>query len=338
MKFPADLSLRGPYIHSGRAMPTKMLAPADIGFPDDLAKVVTQLAKLDQDAASAQLVTWMRGNFGKDLGEHRSDQLARMAVVLVHLALTDESWAAARALVDVSKDLNYTCLAYGMAILGLDALPRLVEAHDAKKITKQARWQYRQAIVAALAVAASRKQPWPAEYDRFLAIDPSWWFHNSQSINGNWHNDLMLSLNVTPFLRIAIAALPKPRAHAILDAALDEVEPKRFPMCFFALPLLAPHWRADYLPRVIRALNLGEDALEGTFIDSTVWQFFSTDLIDLELHAKVLLERYKTGHSRHIGEMNGMPASKQLYKQAKKLLPAPQFARFESNYQQMFGE
>lgn len=325
IKFP-DRIYPGLPIGDGDALPEKLLTPEQLGFPDELAKTVTALAKLDEAAAAKQILAWLR-----------DDATKYQAVVVAHLALTDEVWAATRAVIEASKNLQYTYLAYGMGILGLDALPPLIAAHDAKAISKQARWQYRHAIVAALAVAASRGETWPAEHDRFLAVDQSWWFAKSQYILGNWHNDLRLSTEVMPLLRIAIAALPKARAHAILDAALDETAPKKFPMCFFALPLLKAHWRAEYLERAIRATRLGEDGKKAAFIDSQPWCRFHDDLHDLGLLEKVLIERYKTGHSRHQFEMSGIAEYEQFYNRAKKLLPPAQFTRFERNYNAMYN-
>ena len=319
--------------------PPRFTTAEELGLPAVFAPVVKRLAKLGTERAGAQIAAWLRGDFGGvKVADFERHERAAAALFLVHLAPTDEVWAAARAQIDVTKALTHAYLPFGIGSLGLDALPRLIEAYEAKKITKQARWQYRHAIVAALAVAGSRGESWPKAYDRFLAIDPTWWFATSQSIFGNWHNDLQLSEYVLPLLYAAIAALPGPRARAILDAALAETAPKRFPMCFFALPLLRPHWRATDLPRAIEALRLGEDGKGGGFIDTPVWSWFQNDLLELGLHDHVLLERYRTGHSRHRSELAVTEDEAKLAKLARKRLPAPQLRRFQSNFEQMFGE
>jgi len=334
-RFP-DSIYPGLPIGDGSPLPTKFLTSSELGFPEQLGPLAAKLTKLGRDKAAAMLVPWLRGELGA-VSEYKRTQLQQQLTILVHLALTDETWAAARAVIDPIESLHYPGLPYGIGILGLEALPRLIEAYEAKGPTKQARWLYRQAIVAAIAVAASRGEGWPAEHDRFLAVDESWWFPRSQYILGNWHNDLMLSMHVMPLLRVAIAGLPTPRAHAILDTALDEMAPKKFPMCFFALPLLITHWRPGYLERAIRATRLGEDALKGSFIDSVPWRRFHDDLSDLGLLEKVLIERYKTGHSRHQFELDGIQEYEKFFKKAKKLLPATQFPRFEKNYKAMYA-
>ncbi|MGK4302141.1 hypothetical protein, partial [Klebsiella pneumoniae] len=59
---------------------------------------------------------------------------------------------------------------------------------------------------------------------------------------------------MSPLLQAAIDKLPAPRAHKILDEALDTELPKRFPMAFFALPCLRAHWRPEYVEKAGRAI------------------------------------------------------------------------------------
>jgi hypothetical protein len=297
------------------AWPPSFTTAKSIGLCDELEPNLAALKSRSSGEASTLLATWMRQD--------------PMAMVLLQFALTDETWAVARELVDPIRNLKAAVLPFGVGMLGLSIVPRLEEALAAK-ISKHAKFQYRMAIVAALAVEASRGTAWPERYDRHLAFDPSWWFPQTPYLLGNWHLDLQLQDYLLPLIRAALGGLPEKRARAILDPALDVLEPRKFPMAFFALPCLPVAWRDSDLPRAYEALRKAEDAKTG-HVDSEVRRKFFEEMCERGKVHELIIALYKTGHMRKmyvdLTRVDDLDLRDGLLRAAKRALPPAQYQR-----------
>src|ERR1700733_15566487 len=137
------------------------MGSADHAATSDFAPHRKALESRTPDEAAAILIPWMKAD--------------PRTLLLLQFALTDATWAAAREVVEATRHLNDAYLACGIGMLGLDVVPRLEEAYATPKLKPAPRFQYRHAIVAALAAAASRGQTWPATLDRYLQLDTEWW-------------------------------------------------------------------------------------------------------------------------------------------------------------------
>ncbi|APR88290.1 hypothetical protein A7982_13639 [Minicystis rosea] len=249
------------------------------------------------------------------------------AMMLLPFALTDDAWAAARAVVDPCVDLKNAILPFGLSIMGLEAVPRLVEAHASKQITKHARFVYRLAIVGALAVEASRDVSWPKEYDEYLRFDPAaWWFAKTPYMYGYYHLYLQLETWVSPLLQIAIAKLPAPRAHEILDEALDTQLPKGFPMAFFALPCLRAHWRPEYVAKAGRAIAWYQAKPKGSDGNERSTKVLIADARALGVYEQVIIEVFRHGDWDDLRWLH-FPDRRRFLATAKQALPPESYAR-----------
>jgi hypothetical protein len=248
-------------------------------------------------------------------------------MMLLPFALTDDAWAAARAVVDPCKDLSNAILPFGLSMMGLEVVPRLVEAHASKKITKHARFVYRLAIVGALAVEASRDNTWPEVYDDYLRFDPAaWWFAKNPYMYGHYHLYLQLERWVSPLLQVAIAKLPAPRAHEILDEALDTQLPKGFPMAFFALPCLRAHWRPEYVAKAGRAIAWYQANPKGWDGNERSTTVFIADAKALGVYEQVIIEVFRHGDWDDLRWFN-FPDRKRFLATAKQALPSASYER-----------
>jgi hypothetical protein len=250
------------------------------------------------------------------------------AMMLLPFALTDDAWAAARAVVDPCKDLRNAILPFGLSMMGLEVVPHLVEAHASKKITKHARFVYRLAIVGALAVEASRDNTWPEVYDDYLRFDPAaWWFAKNPYMYGHYHLYLQLERYVSPLLQAAIAKLPAPRAHRILDEALDTQLPKGFPMAFFALPCLRAHWRPDYVAKAGRAIAWYQANPKGSDGNERSTTVFIADAKALGVYEQLIIEVFRHGDWDDLRWFNFFPDRKRFLATAKQALPSASYER-----------
>lgn len=298
-----------PYAHEPVSFSTAVLRTMPQAFHDQ----VTALASVTRSEAGALLASWIPTH---------SD-----ALMLLPFALTDEAWAAARAVVDPCKDLKNATLPFGISMMGLEVVPRLVEAHASKKISRHARFVYRLAIVGALAVEASRGNPWPEAYDAYLRFDPAaWWFARNPWMYDHYHLYYQLERYVSPLLETAIGKLAAPRARAILDEALETELPKGFPMAFFALPCLRAHWRPDYVAKAGRAIAWYQAKPKGSDGNERTTKVFVADANALGVFDEVIIEVFRHGNWDDPRWFN-FRDTKSFMVTAKQVLPPASYAR-----------
>jgi hypothetical protein len=98
-------------------------------------------------------------------------------LLLLQFALTDATWAAARAVVESTRSLDDAYLACGVAMLGLAVVPRLETAYATPKLKPAARFKPRERIarVAAFGSRAIRMmigRSWRAESTARIGLLP----------------------------------------------------------------------------------------------------------------------------------------------------------------------
>ncbi|MDX2090806.1 MAG: hypothetical protein SFX73_23305 [Kofleriaceae bacterium] len=294
-------------------LPTFSTAEAFL-LPEELSAHVAALTSRSQETASTLLAGWLPED--------------NAALFLLQYCLTDETWAAARAVVEGHSDLRYAYLPFGVGMLGLAIVPRLVEAHATKKLAKHTKLLYRIAIIAALAAEAARGNQWPAAYDEYLRFDPEGlWLSKNPYLLGNPWFGYKLEDYVMPMLHAAIGALPAARAQKLLDEAMDTFLPTKFPMAYFALPCVKAHWKPAYLEKAAVALCMYTThvVVDG---NEPCKSLFLADARALGVFDDLMIEIYKTGQWKNEVRFYDPDAS---LKKAKRILPKAQYAKLAAD-------